>query len=62
MKKASREPQKLHTVEEEGMRRRSMWVVLVTAAVLIAAALVMHGSEGGLLLDWLARLHGTGRH
>lgn len=44
------------------MRRRSIVMLIVLAAIAIATVVAMRGEEGGRLRTWLASLHGQARH
>jgi hypothetical protein len=39
------------------MRKRTYVIVLIVAAIVIAMAIATH-REGGLFVDWAARMHG----
>jgi hypothetical protein len=44
------------------MRRSSIVMLIVLAAIAIATAVAMHGEGGGRLRTWLSSLHGPARH
>lgn len=44
------------------MRRRSIVMLIVLAALAVATSVAMHREEGGRLRTWLASLHGPARH
>lgn len=40
------------------MTRRTLTIVVVTAALLVLAAIAIRGQGGGAFGDWFQRLHG----
>ncbi len=40
------------------MSRRTLTIIVVTAALLVLAAIALRGQGGGAFVDWFQRLHG----